>query len=260
MTFTNSFSVRYAETGIAGTLKPISIFNWFQDVASDHCDSLGVSALDLLKLGLAWVVHKYEIKFFRYPVWKEDICIITWRSAYKNLYELRAFEVMDADRNVIARAKSSWILIDLKTKKPLRLNRHLSAELFDESGPQVANDLFELPLPGNPDYERRFSVRMHDLDFNRHVNNAVYVQWATESVPPEIAMKFRPDRIRVHFINESLYGNVILSKSECRAENNGFKCLHTLVNQTSGNETARAETHWLPFEKICPKTSRPDQQ
>ncbi|NOY70100.1 MAG: hypothetical protein GXP53_11575 [Deltaproteobacteria bacterium] len=257
MPFTQSFSVRYAETGIAGTIKPVSIFNWFQDVASDHCDRLGVSALDLARLGLAWVVHKYEIKFFRYPVWKENICIMTWRSPDKNLYELRAFEVLDIDKNVIARAKSSWILIDLKSKKPLRLNRHLPAELFDESGPKVANDLFELAPPDNPDHENRFSVRMHDLDFNRHVNNAVYVQWATESVPPDIAMQFRPDLIRVHFTNESLYGDVILTKSECNPESNGFNCLHTLINTTSGTETARAETHWLSFETICPKTSRP---
>lgn len=256
MPFTHSLSVRYAETGIAGILKPVSIFNWFQDVASEHCDRLGVSALDLVKLGLAWVVYKYEIRLFRYPAWNEDICIITWRSTDKNLYELRAFEVLDKDKNVIARAKSSWILIDLKTKKPLRLNRHLPAELFDKSGPRVENDLFEVSLPDNPDHECRFSVGMHDLDFNRHVNNAVYVKWATESVPPEIAMQFRPNHIRVHFTNESLYGDVILSKSECRAENTGYKCLHTLINTTSGAETARAETHWLPFEKICPKINR----
>jgi len=257
MLFTHSLSVRYSETGIAGTLKPASIFNWFQDIASDHCAKLGVSALDLLKLGLAWVVYKYEIELFRYPVWKEDICIITWRSPFKNIYEMRAFEVMDEDRNVIARAKSAWVLIDLEKKRPLRLNRHLPASLFDNQGPKVENDLFELALPDSPNHECRFFVRMHDLDFNNHVNNAVYVQWAIESVLPEIAMKCRPNRIRIHFANESLFEDEILSKSECTAGNNGFSCRHTLINTTSGRETARAETHWLPFDQICTKTNRP---
>jgi medium-chain acyl-[acyl-carrier-protein] hydrolase len=40
-------------------------------------------------------------------------------------------------------------------------------------------------------YKKNFEVRLHDLDSNEHVNNAVYIEWAVESVPREIFANYQ---------------------------------------------------------------------
>ena len=254
MIYTHSIRVRYAETGIAGTLKPVNAFNYFQNVASDHCAALGISALDLLPHNLAWVVFRYEIRIIRYPVWKETLHFRTWRYPHKNLYELRRFDVTDQDGNPMIQAKSSWILTRLDTKKPVRLNRNLPANLFENVAETIQDDLPALPAPDRADITRHFTARMHDLDFNRHVNNAVYVEWALESVPADIAGGYRPDHIIVNFIGESLYNDTIVSATQCEKPDPHPVFVHSLENATTGKEITRIKTTWRSFEEICRQT------
>ena len=44
-----------------------------------------------------------------------------------------------------------------------------------------------------------FRVRQSDLDMNRHVNNAVYVGWALEAAPEDVAQSRRPVDIEVGY-------------------------------------------------------------
>lgn len=250
MIYKHLIRVRYAETGINGTLKPVNTFNYFQNIASDHCAELGISALDLLPHNLAWVVFRYEIKILRYPIWKDELHFATWRYPHRNLYELRRFDVTDKDGNLMIQAKSSWILTRLDTKKPVRLNRNLPSHLFENLQDIIEDDLPALQPRERTDLTRNFTARMHDLDFNRHVNNAVYVEWALESVPPEIAERYRPDHIIVNFIGESLYNDKIVSTTQNVTSNPHPVFIHTLQNATTGKETTRVQTTWRTFEEI----------
>ena len=64
------------------------------------------------------------------------------------------------------------------------------------------------------DFELPFKVRMHDLDLNGHVNNAIFVEWAVETVPKEILASCTPMVIDVLFQKEALYGDTIRSQTQ----------------------------------------------
>ena len=71
-------------------------------------------------------------------------------------------------------------------RRPVRLAGVLPDYLL-EPRRAIADDFPPLPRAEAPEREVRFKVRRSDLDMNRHVNNAVYVGWALESVPEQVA-------------------------------------------------------------------------
>ncbi|MCU0598122.1 MAG: thioesterase [Desulfobacterales bacterium] len=243
MIFEKKIQVRYAEIGIGGRLKPVSIFNYFQDIASEHTAEMGVSAWDLLPKGLAWVIFKYELEIYRYPIWKESLNIRTWRCSLQKLYELRKYEIYDEKKNLLIDAKSSWILTSLTSKKPVRIDRHLPF-LLTEHHLEINNDLPALESISRADFSRTFQIRLHDLDFNRHVNNSIYPVWAIESVPAEILTTHAPQKIIINYIGESLYGDRILSFTQKLDSGSTGSFLHSLASEQTQKEITRIKTVW----------------
>jgi medium-chain acyl-[acyl-carrier-protein] hydrolase len=213
-------------------------------VASEHTGVMGVSAFDLFPKDLAWVVFRYHIRIFAYPRWKDELRIRTWRCPINNLYELRQYEIFDASDRLVISSKSAWILTRLSTKKPVRLNKNLTGELMDNHQQSIDNDLPDLPEMTGPTQSRSFCVRMHDLDFNRHVNNSVYVVWALESVPAEIIQSHRPKEITINYLGESLYGDTVTSHTQKLASNPAHSFLHAIFSRHSGKEITRIKTVW----------------
>ncbi len=240
--FTVNYKVRYSETGADGKVKPGVVFNYLQDAAGDHAALLGVSAADLMKTGLGWVLYQYSLQIDRYPEGNEQIQIRTWRQAHRRLYELREFEVLDNSGRKIGGANSSWILIHLGSRRPLRLDRNL---------PPLAGDrditwTFRSPeVPERIDHETVFPVKRHDLDVNRHVNNAVFVQWALDTVPRETAAGFSPREIDVLFLTEALEDDLIKSQV-CRVDDPGDHktYLHRIINARTDRELSRLRSVW----------------
>lgn len=250
MKYETSLTVRYAETGIQGRLKPGMVLNYFQDIASDHCAEMGISALDLLPRNLAWVVYRYQLHIYRYPVWKERIMLYTWRYPMNNLYELRQFDVYDESRRLIITAKSSWVLTRLDTKKPVRLKYHMPEELMNGHQLPVENDFSPIPEIDEPTHTRPFLVRMHDLDFNRHVNNTVYVIWALESVPQAVAGHCLPREISIQYQGDAVFGDRVSALTQPVAGSSDRDYLHTIFHDSQAAPITRVMTRWQPIENF----------
>lgn len=93
-------------------------------------------------------------------------------------------------------------------------------------------------------YQKEYVEAAH-LDWNRHVNNVVYVQWALEAVPEEILMKRRPVDIEVSYRAEALYGDEVLSVAQrVPGEDPEPRFLHQVLNASTGAELARLRTRW----------------
>ena len=85
---------------------------------------------------------------------------------------------------------------------------------------------------------------MQDLDLNGHVNNAIYVGWAVETVPEDFYRKQRPEHIDVVFHKESLYGDTILSRTQILVKKKSFETLHTILGNNGTIELARINILW----------------
>lgn len=232
-----------AESGPHGRIKLVRLLDHLQETAAHHAARLGASVLDLLKNNLTWVLSRYHVEISRYPLWGEEVFIATWPSAREGLYALREFEVKDREGRRMAGATSSWMLIDLKKKRPVSVEDNLPDYPLDPSR-AVDDDFSPLPRVTRVDREIPVRVRMSDLDWNRHANHVAYIEWSIETAPWEILASRLPQEIEIDYRGEAFLGDDLLSRVECVEQNNSVVLVHQIVRRNGLKELARARTRW----------------
>lgn len=227
-------------------LKVQSLFDWLQDGGCEHASQLGMSAAELLAKNRTWVLLKYQVRVSRYPFWNEEVTLTSWRSPLNDLYDLREFRVADAWGETLITVNSAWVIMDYTTRKPTRLSRCLSPEQL--SGGGAIPDSFERILPvKEPAHTTDFRVRISDLDFNRHVNNSIYIGWALEALPESYLSHHLPTRLEVRFIREISRGRGVVSEAQVDdTDDNAF--LHRISGKNGEGELMRMRTVWQPME------------
>ena len=241
--FEKEFPVFFHDLDSSGSLGPAQLLNFIQTTANMHTLKLGISAAHLRPKGYAWVASRIHLVVERYPQGEEIIQLRTWPSTRGKTCAGREFELKNEDGQLLGCATSSWVLINIKTRCPVRLDGNLQPYPLL---PKRALDDDFAPLPPFPDpTEPEFSFRVlrSDLDINHHVNNTVYVVWALETTPETVATG-RLTELEISFKAEALYGETIVSR--CAVQNMGTAthCLHQIVNQKDGKELARLRTVW----------------
>lgn len=250
--FTQQIKLPYSAMGASGQIKLHWILNMFQDAAAQHCDQFGISGFDMAKAGLKWVVSRYQIFLHQNPFWLQPMELKTWRTPWKNLYELRQFSLVNQDQEEMATALGIWILVKSQNSKPVRLSPHLPSFLMTplaqgpDQGPKLLKNDHELL---EFDHESEFQIRAHDLDLNQHVNNTVYIQWALESLPAEFHFDYFPQECRVSFLKESFYPGRILSRVKIESdpiESDQYRLMtqHSILHKSDMARLANLTLFW----------------
>jgi medium-chain acyl-[acyl-carrier-protein] hydrolase len=243
--FTKEYMIRYSETGANGRITCQNILNYFQDIGSDHADVLGISAFDLIKKNLAWVIYELQLRIFDYPSWNTPIILSTWRYPYRKLYEIRAFEGKNQNGQVLFTGKCSWVTIHLENKKPVRLDKHLP-EILLNSYIEIDHNFESIIPPQKHDCVSDLSVRMHHLDFNQHVNNTIYLQWALENVPVNIQTQLLPAQVDIRFTGDALLGDHLKCYGQKIHQTPTY--IHQIMHMEKSIELTRIQTKWKSFD------------
>jgi acyl-ACP thioesterase len=163
-----------------------ALCSFLQEIAGNHVDDLGIGIETLISQGMTWILSRFHIKVHRYPLWRERVRIETWESDAYSFYALRDFEAFDEQNQCILSASSLWLILDLKSRHPLRIPEHIVAMKAADRKRALIDPFDNLWRPKDITTEKRFSVRLSDLDLNQHVNNVRYVEWAAETVPQDV--------------------------------------------------------------------------
>ena len=243
LVFRKDYPVHTYETDARGLVRASALLNYLQDAAGEHAGALGLGVLDLFRRDMTWVLSRYHVLVHRYPAMGARLEVTTWPSAKKGFFALRDFEAADADGPVLS-ATSSWMVIGLDTKQPVKVDEVVGPGYA--LGRRALDDPFaSLPAPAARDAEARFRVESAHIDWNRHVNNAVYVQWALEAVPPEVLLSRRPAEIEASYRGEAVYGDEVLSTAQRDPDDGrGPVFLHQILDAATGRELTRLRTRW----------------
>jgi acyl-ACP thioesterase len=174
------------------------------------------------------------------------INVRTWPSTREGLFSCREFEMRDRDGELFSRATSSWAVLNIASRRPVRLQECLP-EYPLSAHRALEDDFASLPLfPDSPDASFRelpFQVRRSDQDSNQHVNNTVYTDWALEAVPDDVAAGHLCS-LEVSYRAEALYGDSIFSQCVVTRSGEDTECLHRIVNSLDRRELARLRSRW----------------
>ena len=242
MISTEKFKLRYSEIDCTHTLKPQVLLNFMQDLASDNAEKFGFGYSFNVKKNVAWFLLKYHIEFVNYPERIYDITISTHAKGYNKLFALRDFRI-EHDDKLIARATSSWGLIDLNTKSMVSIASLLSDNPNIKPWEKHPDDLQynKIKPIERVDREKIFEARFDDLDVNQHVNNSNYIKWAVEVLNFDFRKTHKLKMLDMVFKHELKYGEKVISQ----AQTDENLTLHILKNVDTNDELCSVMAQWV---------------
>ena len=137
---------------------------------------------------LAWVLSRTRVCFHKCPKWRDSVVLKTWHKGANRIFYLRDFLLESPEGELLISATTSWLIIDLATRRMVR-NTTL-AENFDNSemGDAIEEQAGKVMLPKGlePELVHTHKVVWSDIDTNGHVNNVKYAVWALDAVDYDI--------------------------------------------------------------------------
>ncbi len=237
------FNLRYFEMNKWGEASPLTMASLIQETASDHCNSIDYGLFDLYAQNIGWVLLASFIKMDRYPVFKENITIRTWVSAFTATRCYRENIIYDAEKNIIGKSRGLWVFFDTQKKRPVRIFDEIIKGWAPNNETCVYYNIDDrLAQSEATQCRKSFDIYQYDLDANNHVNNLRYLQWALETVPENYFEEKQLLAIDTRFIKEAYYGQSVQSVTACEEDKH---CLHhRIINAGSGDLCAAANTAW----------------
>ncbi len=240
--FSRDFVVPKSEVTPCWAMKPFHMLNMLQDAADGAVEAMNPPA-SYWTDGCGWMLLQYTIRLDR-PLRAGDSGVIqTGHRMLHNLYSARRFEIYDAAGAQFGLADSKWVYVDLKTRRPQRLNHKLPDAFAQYEEDVIFEPVFVDPLKlDRVDSTTRLRVRLGELDVNAHVNNAYYLSWAAEAVPQEVYMTCGIISADIVYKHEALAGMEL----EVETQRDGLNFRHE-IKSTGGELIAQFSTVW---EKI----------
>ncbi|WP_061994220.1 acyl-ACP thioesterase domain-containing protein [Clostridium sp. ATCC 25772] len=222
--FKKSYKIKFYETDFTQKIKTHSIVNYMQETSSLHSEVLGDGYEALGKKGMYWVVSRIKLDMIKYPKWNEEITIETWPGGLDRMFFLRSFRIYGENNEHMGDIDAAYLLIDKKSPLPYKPK--------EEDIPyEVIKDRFKQykrinKIRFNKDEGEligKRKVRYNDIDLNKHVNNAKYVEWVEDCFKTEDFKEKRISSIQVNFIKEAKEGQKILFyKYDVKEEKNSY--------------------------------------
>ena len=237
-----TINIRYSDLDFDKSLKPFSLLNFFQDIASDNAEKLGFGYSFIYPKNLMWVLLKYRIEFNEYPADIQDLILRTQPRGCNKLFAYRNFELLSKDKT-LARASSMWSLVDFDTMSIVNAENIISKNPYMNKFEAREDDLKYNKIPPLTEvmYSKEFEVRYNDIDVNRHANNGNYIVWALEPINMDFRKSHSLKNIDMVYKKEIKYGEHLISNVQISEDN---KTVHVLKNKENGEDLCLICCEW----------------
>ena len=208
-TYDETFTLRPRDCDLNEKWRPSAVLETMQDAAGAHSILLGCGRDELIRKNMVWVIARCEVHMDRYPSVGEQITVHTFPTPTRICFFPRYYVFTDAHGEMIGKAGTLWLLLDIETRKMLppgdiaRLipdNRDLTVPM-------------NLPATvGNLQGEEFISEYMPvytDLDVNEHVNNTRYADWLCNTLGFDLMTRNEPETVIFNYNHEILPGQSV---------------------------------------------------
>ncbi len=240
--FREEFPIHSYEVDAFGLVAPAALAGFLQEAAGLHAVAMGCGREALMTRGLTWVLHRQRVEVERPVALGDVLSVETWPTGVDRLAALRDFRARRGDGAAVLRATTRWLVMDLRTRRPVRPERVLEAPFREERDRLFPGWDGEIPAAAGWEAERRFEIRYQDIDVNMHVTNASYVAWAVETAPAEVWRGARLGALEAQYLAECAHGSSVVAR---RARLGESAFLHGLFREEDGRELARLRTTWV---------------
>lgn len=218
--YKQNYHVDLRDVDFTKKLKLSTLFSYFQEVASLASENLGFGINTLeKKFGVAWILTRIRVDILRSPDWDEEITIETWPLEPSKVEFDRDYLVKDKNGQVIVKAVSKWVIMDIKERKLKRtevIGIHYPEKITERA---IAGRLGKLKDFGKLTKAYDKVIGYSDIDFNGHLNNSKYVDYILDCFPVDDHVNHTIKSIDLNFTHEALPGDTITLSKDTSAIN-----------------------------------------
>ena len=207
-TFSRDYTITCYEADANQLVRPTAMLDLMQEAANVNASTLGFGYDEMMNSNTAWVLSRIHVKFNSTPRWRDEVNLKTWHKGVSKLFYLRDFILSDKEGNPMVLATTSWLIIDMNTRRLVR-NNDLALSDTAMHAIETPADKVVVPVDIEPELVRKHPVTWSEIDTNGHVNNVKYAVWALDAVKPE-DIKERPlKELLINYDAEVMPGDVV---------------------------------------------------
>ncbi len=208
------FKLRTYDVDFRNSMKISSLFNFMQEAAANSASSLGFGYDQMVSQQLFWVISRAKIEFTSFPTLGEEIIIETWPRTIDKLFAIRDFIIYNQNGGEIARATTSWLMINGTNMRPQRLNGNgITVSTFEEKvAIKALCEKLEATNEMNTETINTVKIGYNDIDINQHVSNVKYVELIFNVYPIERLRDKQITKFEINFLTESKYDDLLTIK------------------------------------------------
>lgn len=232
--------IRSYHTDVRCRLTIPKLCSFFQEVAGNHTYACGVGWEVMKKENVFWALSRLKIEVDKYPALHDYVTIRTWSNGTDGPMAIRHFQVFDESQNVIIKAISSWLIVNIETRHLVRPDECMrnfplcDVRLFPKN-------LDKIEKLANPVERETSFVRFTETDMNMHVNNVCYIERIINTFDYNFLKQNEMSKFEINFIKEARMGDELTSFTEFRSINESFGSIASL----NGNcECVRMKMDW----------------
>jgi len=290
------FRVRSAEVDPHQRLRPAALLALMQEAAVGHVEALFGPPKDgpgfpvdplMADMGLTYVLTKIGVRYGDVCAgFGSEVLVDTWFRPLGKAGLRRDWVASDAaSGEELATATSTWVLVNLNTRRLARIPEQLMSH-FEVSSPTEPRAALELPKggawagtsgggggepgeePGGegtaealrcaPQYTGpHVTATFQHIDANRHVSNLFYMDWLLSALPEGRSEGSRLVELDMDYKSEVMLGDGVRSVASESAASpggdgaGGREFLHVLTERGTDKEFMRARTKWVPETYAC---------
>ncbi|UUX35526.1 acyl-[acyl-carrier-protein] thioesterase [Fundicoccus culcitae] len=204
----------------------------------------------LIKQDQTWVITQYYIKQHQLPKLNDQIWVRTRVIDANRFFITRYFDVY-TEQDLLYEVYTQYTVIDLNSRKMVRMNvdplEH--NQLIDTEFTAAFNRFVK---PDSFDYYLTTEKVIHenDIDYNNHVNNLVYLNWAFSSLPEDLVKNYSIDTIEVKYGKELRRDNQVMIESfGSKQDDNHIETYQIIKDKDNGKDACYVRIQWQQEEK-----------
>ena len=185
-----SLFVTVSHCGADGAMTADRLLEFFQDLASQHGEGLGVGLRAMTDRHKFWLTVRSRVRIFRAPRLGETVTGATWPAAPGLLRCDRYYTVTGADGTLLADGRTEWAVFDTEAGR-VTGPKGLFPEGMEYRWQTAGGPNFgKLPTDFSDAPEvRRYTVPSTDIDVGRHMNNVAYARALLGSRPVALRLE-----------------------------------------------------------------------
>lgn len=216
----DTFTVKCYEVDSSQRLKPTAFMDMAQEMAYQAAAVMKFGYAELIAKNMAWVLSRMRIRFLARPHWGDNLTIKTWHRGAFGPFFVRDFEVLSDEGHRLIEATSSWVVIDIDSRRMAKPEDVLPSEdtACHDFAIETPAGKVMMPRDVEPVLVKTHKVAYSDIDLVGHTNNVRYVSWALDCMDYGEA-GIDVDEVEIVFHHEARPGDEI---DLYRAEKEGW--------------------------------------